>query len=1100
MKYTSFDEEQFRHSGRSLFVSSCSNFIYALFLNDDIFMLLMKNRFLFEFSLVTKAVRKVETILGTTKQACFAADDPDHSYQDKYALVEVMTNSSLLSLLHVLNRLGLDDTKLHTLLEWVHRDHKTVTLSFEAQTTCTFVKETQVDHVVSAPMYGKTTTTTETSSEEAKGSESFEDDLPPGWKRMTDPSTDRAYYYNSETAETSWERPTASGSVSAENGPRSEMQVEEQSTDKKESAAGTKKETKSTTTVHAKVIRKVTQHHWKVGIHYVITAYPGTDKSSGLELLSQSSSTVLVTSAGMVRGDGVTPPPKPPLPEKTIHSPVELNLTWLLTMLQDPTTMNNDGSETNSNVVCQFAIDREASSCRTPRRNDPVYAALAFQALLQEWVQQVLDFFVERVHRGIVLKHNLLPNGNSWLVGDAEEANTTGELCLLSGTNGKEIFTPILPLMEQGSVLSPEDQDAIMEAHFHSLEKSCTDVAQAFPSANSTRLVTCKEATMVLLCNHTMKLIGQYQNSVDYVENMLKKQLIQAIGKEVSSNDFDKFMRFHNRKLLGPNYAPKPFTHAIRRPNAYPDGILSIEATTSTHTEDKDGMDASIETMCRHISGQDSPSIFIPISAATSVEITGDRFLHGWIQHRFESEPTSSYQIAARARQFSSFLLILGTMAGKDKFMPKNAIILQNKDEVLIPLFMEVIPTAKEFKDAISSLSPEQQAFAKAFRAMQLESSVFALCVVQLKPQLEKLLGLPVGALTKEIKLTQDLMSLFVDNQIPSDLLSYTGGNTGDSMESKLASVKANVKAVMDVIDAAKEKQIMEEERKSEMRQAQFGAVDQNRSFRAPHPPPAPSGFGFAASAPPLPFGSAACQLAAVAPPKPAVMFACEAPATRSATLVQPRGLGESGPDEIWSCPSTDCYDEMDDMETEENLCESSEETFKADQVPTPKRVKDIDDFTLVPKALDTKIEKLDSDNSLKSTILKTDTVWKRLRQANLLSPFQSKSLNSVDIRSEKNKAFDLLDAISRSGTLTIECAELHVVVAVSHCFENDVMGSIIQDNVNPIEKVERSSLIVGSIIYDEPTRSLLQQTNIDRLGATFPALFDQEQNATVEE
>ncbi len=54
---------------------------------------------------------------------------------------------------------------------------------------------------------------------------------------------------------------------------------------------------------------------------------------------------------------------------------------------------------------------------------------------------------------------------------------------------------------------------------------------------------------------------------------------------------------------------------------------------------------------------------------------------------------------------------------------------------------------------------------------MQLESSVFVVGVVQIKPQFERFLGLPNGALTKEIKLTRDLMSLFIEYQIPSDLL-----------------------------------------------------------------------------------------------------------------------------------------------------------------------------------------------------------------------------------------------------------------------------------------------------------------------------------------
>jgi hypothetical protein len=45
---------------------------------------------------------------------------------------------------------------------------------------------------------------------------------------------------------------------------------------------------------------------------------------------------------------------------------------------------------------------------------------------------------------------------------------------------------------------------------------------------------------------------------------------------------------------------------------------------------------------------------------------------------------------------------------------------------------------------------------------MQLESSVFAVAIIQIKPQLEKVLKLPVDSLSKEIKLTQDLLKLFM--------------------------------------------------------------------------------------------------------------------------------------------------------------------------------------------------------------------------------------------------------------------------------------------------------------------------------------------------
>ena len=45
----------------------------------------------------------------------------------------------------------------------------------------------------------------------------------------------------------------------------------------------------------------------------------------------------------------------------------------------------------------------------------------------------------------------------------------------------------------------------------------------------------------------------------------------------------------------------------------------------------------------------------------------------------------------------------------------------------------------------------------------QLAGTLFAVAVVQIKPQLERLLNLPLDALTKEVKLCQDLMTLFIE-------------------------------------------------------------------------------------------------------------------------------------------------------------------------------------------------------------------------------------------------------------------------------------------------------------------------------------------------
>ena len=66
--------------------------------------------------------------------------------------------------------------------------------------------------------------------------------------------------------------------------------------------------------------------------------------------------------------------------------------------------------------------------------------------------------------------------------------------------------------------------------------------------------------------------------------------------------------------------------------------------------------------------------------------------------------------------------------------------LVQNKDDLRIPfpLLLEVLPSAKAFQKATQSLSPEQHAFCKAYRALQLESSLLGVVVIPLQPQLQK--------------------------------------------------------------------------------------------------------------------------------------------------------------------------------------------------------------------------------------------------------------------------------------------------------------------------------------------------------------------------
>jgi hypothetical protein len=1049
---------------------------------------------------VAAALKTVSGLLDAERHPVLAAEEP-HAYDDKYALAEFLTNTSIASQMNTLSVLGLQPDQQKLVSSWVTEKKLPVTLRFLAEDTCTFLKEEDVE-VASERDVETTSTTTKTST----GQGIF------GGKHSNSSTTEESSTY--------------------------------------------------------RVVQRVKEYHWKVGVRYKLFIFPGKNVDDAVHLQQRSTEMVLVTQAG-----GNTKQRRP-LPERTLHPPVDTSLTWFFQMI----------SNTNESS-CQFAIERTTS--KTPRRNNDIDKAVEAHKQLYDWSRITQGFFLQRIEKEIISKDNPVnlkyqtqrvggtgimdPGSIGTMYGLTKEPNFNGRQIRiveyskeqqrykaepvdpnaglpptisikpanvafpsggtqsgppLATVNDDAVFCPILPLMEHGHVLNMDDVGEFLQEQCRSLDEALEGLSRLYPAKQLIKLISAAEASLVLICKHMEHLTIQYHDGIDYVENMLKHQLIQAIGKEIGQTDFEQFMRFHNPKLFGTQYAPTPFSHAIRRPGHYPDGLLSIEALTSTPSSssvssletvrtnnvskngdgggNSENMNVPIQTWVRSIKGSEGPSFYIPIDAATSVEITGDRFLHGWMQHRFKSKAKTEYHLACRARQFSNFLIIIGNVAGPDQFDPKEAIILSNKDELLIPLLTNVLPSAKEFKDAIQSLSPEQQEFAKAFRAMQLESSVFGVCVVQIKPQLEKLLGLPDGALTKEIQLTEDLMSLFVEYQVPSDLLTFDGPDD-QTLAEKVNAVRGYVKSVLDVIDASKKKQLQDEVMKADMRhEMMYG-----------EPPAALEPLGSASSAAEesevrfdgsirspgsrvrrslmkrVEKGSAAPQrearemvAAAFAVPSEPMMsmpMVESMPAPASSLQVYPpispvaKKASRPPPKEI----GQQLFPSFQEMQRPVQDVEGSDAPGIGE------------DFTLIPKVLDAKLETYDTDSALHSTIIKAGSTWTRKRQENFLTRPISSTVQSDEIATEKKKAMDMLDAISRSGTLPIACAELHVFVAVSHCFDNDVLGTVIQDNVNPIEKVERSALLLASTIYGEPVQSLIRnEKDVQRLTASFPQVF----------
>jgi len=451
-------------------------------------------------------------------------------------------------------------------------------------------------------------------------------------------------------------------------------------------------------------------------------------------------------------------------------------------------------------------------------------------------------------------------------------------------------------------------------------------------------------------------------------------------------------------------------------------------------------------------------------------------------------------------------------MASENQMQPKDAIILRNKDEINIPLLLNEIPTATEFKDAIGSLSPEQQRFAKAFRTMQLESSVLGVCVIQIKPQLEKLLRLPEGALTKEMKLTQDLTELFVTYQVPSDLVAYDGevdcdGNRNESVKDKVANVKEHVKSVLAVIADQKKEQLegqamateMAAERRRERRHAEHASINKKACKAKPRlmgsaPAPAMQARYCAMSYGAAP-GALLSEVSAVANTKS--MITQSNKVTLDELQHTMEAIGSIGKEADMGPMNADVFiaedsgantaHESTGLFPNTNNVKSNDDVdhSHADQ-------RDVIDFTMMPKLLDGAIEIYDKDGALRSTTVEiSKTNWTRNRQENLLTKSEILSLTASDIAAEKSRAFDLLDALSRSGSLPIYFSELHVLVCATHCFEKNVMETVIQDNINPIEKLEMSTLLIASTILDTPAQNLIRKKeDRKRLTSSFPRLL----------
>jgi hypothetical protein len=384
-----------------------------------------------------------------------------------------------------------------------------------------------------------------------------------------------------------------------------------------------------------KVVTTITEYFWRFDFAYELTAYPGNAPEHGVPLLGRRGNVEIKTGARTT-----------PRPATVVRPALTADISWLL-------------HQADEGARVTFSIDRTARTCHTPRRNRQIDEALIALGELHAWCTRVHSYFVA----------DLFP---------AQQDHGLN----LAAISAAETFVPAVPLFEgerlRGAASVPGEgvlplafADAFLAEERRSLDEKYAELSRAFPRNES--VITFYDASLLVGLLHIRQLCQHHANGVQYIEEMLRKQLIAAIGKELTPVDFSAYMDFHGRKLLKPQYRPQPFSHAIRRPEHYPEGVLSIEADSGGGAMP----DPISTTAAWRAAGH--PMSFA-LDAATRVTFLGDRVLHAWISHQFSGSSGLALSLVARARQFSSFVLLVGRIASADVFEPKYGIIVQNKD------------------------------------------------------------------------------------------------------------------------------------------------------------------------------------------------------------------------------------------------------------------------------------------------------------------------------------------------------------------------------------------------------------------------------------
>jgi hypothetical protein len=118
-----------------------------------------------------------------------------------------------------------------------------------------------------------------------------------------------------------------------------------------------------------------------------------------------------------------------------------------------------------------------------------------------------------------------------------------------------------------------------------------------------------------------------------------------------------------------------------------------------------------------------------------------------------------------------------------------------------------------------------------------------------------------------------------------------------------------------------------------------------------------------------------------------------------------------------------------------------------------------------MPSQLERRFDGIGEDSVVRSAIINLGDVWTLSQQSGLMGQRVTSRISTGRQAAARTKAFDLLDALTKAGAISIECASVHVVITAACCYDKSLMNCLVEGNVNPINAAESALLALVEVI-----------------------------------